>query len=321
MKKSVMTSINPKHYIEQLGFRPPYFLLDGICHSPEPGYDILGVKGVTSNEPFFQGHFPDRPIMPGVAQLEAIFQLATYYFRNTAGWRGEIPFLSELRRVKFRKPVFPGDCLMIKIKSLSKTEDELAIKGLVSSGEEVASEAEMVIRFYRNFPFPETQTPDHIPLQAPEDKNRITKFDGVRVHDIIPHRPPFIFLDKILYEYPGDEKNISTIVGIKNISFNEPYSFYDHPKLTFFPGIFQVEMIAQAGCVRTLCEPENINKLIYFISIDKAKFYQAIVPGDQVRIQATTLILKGRFGKGQGQIIVNERVIAEADIKFVVMER
>ena len=101
-----------------LPHRYPFLLVDKVIEC-EPGIRLLGVKNVTYNEPFFQGHFPQKPIMPGVLILEALAQTTGLLASETAGdeLAGMIYYLVGIDKAKFKRPVVPGDQLMLELKS------------------------------------------------------------------------------------------------------------------------------------------------------------------------------------------------------------
>jgi 3-hydroxyacyl-[acyl-carrier-protein] dehydratase len=98
-----------------LPHRYPFLLVDKVIEC-EPGVRLLGVKNVTYNEPFFQGHFPQKPIMPGVLILEALAQATGLLASETAGdeLNGMIYYLVGIDKAKFKRPVVPGDQLMLE---------------------------------------------------------------------------------------------------------------------------------------------------------------------------------------------------------------
>lgn len=102
---------------EFLPHRYPFLLVDKVVEC-KPGVNLLGVKNVTYNEPFFQGHFPQKPIMPGVLILEALAQATGLLASETAGDEldGMIYYLVGIDKAKFKRPVVPGDQLMLKVK-------------------------------------------------------------------------------------------------------------------------------------------------------------------------------------------------------------
>jgi UDP-3-O-[3-hydroxymyristoyl] N-acetylglucosamine deacetylase/3-hydroxyacyl-[acyl-carrier-protein] dehydratase len=132
-------------YIEDiknvLPHRYPFLLVDRIL-SVVPGESIVGIKNVTANEEFFNGHFPDKPVMPGVLIVEAMAQVAGVLFLSQPENKGKVPFFCGIDKVRFRRPVVPGDRLEFKIKVLKvrrntgKVEAEARVDGeLVTGGE------------------------------------------------------------------------------------------------------------------------------------------------------------------------------------------
>ena len=101
-----------------LPHRHPFLLVDKVVEL-EPRVRIVGVKQVTINEPFFSGHFPGAPVMPGVLQIEALAQLgAILVLREFEDRENKIPFFSGIEKAKFRRPVVPGDTLMLEVIAL-----------------------------------------------------------------------------------------------------------------------------------------------------------------------------------------------------------
>ena len=124
-----------------LPHRYPFLMLDRVTKIE--GNQIVGVKNVTINEPFFQGHFPGHPIMPGVLQLEAIAQVAGILLIRNAQAVGQIAYFMSAENVKWRKPVVPGDTLVIEVE-LTKSRGKIGkAKGICKVRGEVVSEAEV----------------------------------------------------------------------------------------------------------------------------------------------------------------------------------
>lgn len=130
-----------REILEMLPHRYPFMLVDRVTEII-PGERISGYKNLTYNEPFFQGHFPGSPIMPGVLQLEALAQLSGILLLQKPEDRGRLAYFMAIDRARFRKPVVPGDRLdlvgtVLKMKSrLLKVHGEAFVDGvLVSEGE------------------------------------------------------------------------------------------------------------------------------------------------------------------------------------------
>ena len=123
-----------------LPHRYPFLLVDKIVDL-KPGESALGVKNVTINEPFFQGHFPGQPIMPGVLVIEAMAQVAgVMAFR--AGVEGKSVFFMSIDNAKFRRPIVPGDQVMMEIKVLKQRGNVWKFSGTATVDGKLVSEAE-----------------------------------------------------------------------------------------------------------------------------------------------------------------------------------
>lgn len=129
--------------LETLPHRYPFLLVDRILEL-EPGRRALGVKNVTMNEPFFQGHFPGHPIMPGVLLIEAMAQVAGVLALKTSGERDCVVYFMGIDRARFRRPVVPGDRLVIGV-DVKKTRGPIwSCSCEVKVGEELAAGAEIL---------------------------------------------------------------------------------------------------------------------------------------------------------------------------------
>ena len=122
--------------------RYPFLLIDRILET-DGSTHMVGLKNVTINEPFFQGHFPGHPIMPGVLQLEAMAQVAGILLLRHTEQTGKIAYFMAAEDVKWRKPVLPGDTLVISVE-MTKTRGKIGrAKGVCTVRDEVVSEAEV----------------------------------------------------------------------------------------------------------------------------------------------------------------------------------
>jgi beta-hydroxyacyl-ACP dehydratase FabZ len=128
---------------------------------------------------------------------------------------------------------------------------------------------------------------------------------------ILPHRYPFLLLDRIL-DFTKDEK----VVGLKNVTANEPFFQGHFPGKPIMPGVLIVEAMAQAGGILAFkSNPKYIdNTLIYFLAIDKVKFRKPVVPGDQLILELNVLRRGERIWKMQGKAFVRENLVAEAEL-------
>jgi UDP-3-O-[3-hydroxymyristoyl] N-acetylglucosamine deacetylase/3-hydroxyacyl-[acyl-carrier-protein] dehydratase len=134
-------TLNIDQVMKILPHRYPFLMVDKITRIE--GNRISGWKNVTVNEPYFVGHFPGRPIMPGVLQLEAIAQVAGILMLKQAENTGKLAYFMSAENVKWRKPVRPGDCLVIDIE-MTKMRGKIGkAKGVCSVNAETVSEAEV----------------------------------------------------------------------------------------------------------------------------------------------------------------------------------
>lgn len=125
-----------------LPHRYPFLMVDRILHIGE--MNCTGVKNVTMNEQFFQGHFPGHPVMPGVLQVEAMAQVGSVLLLSQPGNAGKIGYFMSADAIKFRKPVVPGDTLFIEVELMSKKRAIAKARGRCIVNGEVVSEAEMM---------------------------------------------------------------------------------------------------------------------------------------------------------------------------------
>lgn len=128
-----------------LPHRYPFLLVDRIIESNEK--KVVGIKNVTINEPFFQGHFPGHPIMPGVLILEAMAQVGGVGALNLPENLGKLAYFLTIKEAKFRKPVVPGDQLVIEVEIMKTKLSVMQVHATAKVDGEVATEAEMMFAF------------------------------------------------------------------------------------------------------------------------------------------------------------------------------
>ena len=132
--------MNINEIMQHLPHRYPFLLVDRIIDL-QPGKGITGIKNVTFNEPFFQGHFPGQPIMPGVLIIEAMAQVAGIA-AFSSGMEGKAVYFMSIEKAKFRRPVVPGDQLRIEIKVLQHRGNVWKFSGAATVDGKLASEAD-----------------------------------------------------------------------------------------------------------------------------------------------------------------------------------
>lgn len=132
--------------MEFLPHRYPFILVDRILEL-EPEKRVLALKNVTINEPFFQGHFPGNPIMPGVLIIEAMAQTGGVLAIESFSLKGKIFYFMGMDKVRFRKPVVPGDQLILDVQILRKRAKVIKMSGLATIDETCAAEAEIMVGF------------------------------------------------------------------------------------------------------------------------------------------------------------------------------
>lgn len=137
--------------------------------------------------------------------------------------------------------------------------------------------------------------------------------DSQAIQKIIPHRYPFLLVDRILELEEGKRG-----VGIKNVSGNEPYFQGHFPGYPVMPGVLIMEALAQVGAVILLKMPEYAGRVALFAGLEEVRFRRQVIPGDQLRLEVELLKLKRGIGVAQGKAYVGEDLAAEGTLKFAV---
>jgi 3-hydroxyacyl-[acyl-carrier-protein] dehydratase len=144
-----------------------------------------------------------------------------------------------------------------------------------------------------------------------------TVLDTRAIQELLPHRYPFLLVDRIIELVPRER-----IVGIKQVTIGEQFFQGHFPGAPVMPGVLIVEALAQVGAILALREIENREeKLVLFSGIERARFRQPVVPGDTLTLEVTALRIGSRIQRMRGEAKVEGRVVAEAEIMSVVAER
>ena len=132
------------------------------------------------------------------------------------------------------------------------------------------------------------------------------------IMEIIPHRQPFLLLDRVEDLEPGVRA-----VAYKNVTYNEPFFAGHFPQEPVMPGVLMVEALAQAGAVAILSLEENKGKTAYFGGINSARFRKKVVPGDVLKLECEIIKRKGPIGVGSAKASVNGEIVVNAELTFM----
>ncbi len=144
-----------------------------------------------------------------------------------------------------------------------------------------------------------------------------SSIDVLEVMELIPHRPPFLMIDRV-----EDIVQSESAVGVKNVTIDEPFFAGHFPTRPVFPGVLIVEAMAQTAAVlvvETLGEAAK-GKLVYFMTIDSARFRKPVVPGDQLRLEVSVQRHRGPVWKFSGEAKVDGQTVAEATYSAMIMD-
>lgn len=143
-----------------------------------------------------------------------------------------------------------------------------------------------------------------------------TPLGPAEIRALIPHRYPFLLVDRVEEIEPGVRA-----VGIKNVTQNEPFFGGHFPDYPVMPGVLIVEAMAQVGAVGVMAIEEYRQKLALFAGIDGVRFRRQVIPGDVLRMEVEITRLKGSVGRGKGRATVSGERVCEADLMFAFAER
>lgn len=137
-----------------------------------------------------------------------------------------------------------------------------------------------------------------------------------QIKELIPHRYPFLLVDRILELEAGKKA-----IGIKNVSANEPFFQGHFPQYPIMPGVLIIEAMAQVGCVAMMSLDENKGKLGVFAGIDKARFKKEVRPGDTLKMEVEMLSVRRNIGKAVAKAFVDGELACSAELMFALVEK
>jgi len=140
--------------------------------------------------------------------------------------------------------------------------------------------------------------------------------DIKEIQKLLPHRYPFLLVDRIIDIEPGIKA-----VGIKNVTINEGFFQGHFPGHPIMPGVLIIEALAQVAGILAFRSGASDGRSVYFMSIEKAKFRKPVVPGDQLRLEISILQQRGNVWKFSGNAVVEEKVVAEAEFTAMLTDR
>jgi 3-hydroxyacyl-[acyl-carrier-protein] dehydratase len=141
--------------------------------------------------------------------------------------------------------------------------------------------------------------------------------DILEIQKLLPHRYPFLLVDRIIEVEPKVKA-----VGIKNITMNEEFFQGHFPGKPIMPGVLIIEALAQVGGILAFCSGVSPGKSVYFMTIEKAKFRKPVVPGDQLRLEVNVIHIRGdSVWKFSGNAFVDDKTVAETEFVAMVTDR
>ncbi|KAB3539688.1 3-hydroxyacyl-ACP dehydratase FabZ [Alkaliphilus pronyensis] len=142
------------------------------------------------------------------------------------------------------------------------------------------------------------------------------ELNNIEIQKIIPHRYPFLLVDRIVEMEAGKRA-----IGLKNVTINEPFFQGHFPDNPIMPGVLMVEALAQVAAITCMNLKENHGKLGVFTGIDNCKFRRQVVPGDTLRLEIEMKALRRSIGKAEGKVYVDDQLACSASLTFALIDR
>jgi 3-hydroxyacyl-[acyl-carrier-protein] dehydratase len=139
------------------------------------------------------------------------------------------------------------------------------------------------------------------------------ELDATQIQALIPHRYPFLLVDRILELEPGKRA-----LGLKHVSMSDGYLQGHFPGYPVMPGVLIVEALAQTGAVLVMHDPANAGKLPFFARVDNCRFRRQVRPGDTLRLEVTVTSFRGPVGKAHARALIGDTLACEADLTFAL---
>ena len=144
----------------------------------------------------------------------------------------------------------------------------------------------------------------------------MAELDATQIQALIPHRYPFLLVDRIVELEPG-----TRAVGLKHVSMGDSYLQGHFPGYPVMPGVLIVEALAQTGAVLVMHDPANADKLPFFARVDNCRFRHQVRPGDTLHLEVTVTSFRAPVGKAHGRALVGDVLACEADLTFALGDK
>ena len=269
---------------------------------------IVGIKNVTANEPYFTGHFPNNPIMPGILQFECMLQLANILIKNNDS-NQEFYFPQTIEKIRFKRPITPGDQITTEVK-LEKSDNVTKVSASLKVNSKVCSQGNFTIAPSPPEKFmPKSLFNNNFPKKIDND----VVFNSTQINEILPHRYPFNFVDDIIY------LSEDQIIGKKLISSNEGMCLQHKNCLSYLPHSYVIEAVAQVAC--TVALVRNRGKIALFLSVDNCKIKRFATPGDTLFFDIKELFRKTSLGRCIATVYAGDEEIMSLEIAYAIADK